>query len=277
MNKPIDLINLIILEAKSYDDFKDITFDNIAKIHLTIMDNNIEWLGMTIPNISNNNLVFELYVQDTIIDDLFSKDEDKCMFSKSVILHELYHIKELVKTNNIIDIMPIYNIKKDCTRSMLINLGYKQWTEYYAHFNSAKYYCSNTTLSDVIYQSEITLSLIKQTIVDESQVQLFEFMYNNIAEFIATSIKFIAIYNESQDISYLKSLKKYEQNDLYINHYNYIHKIIPYMDELYHTYPTWVSEEKFLEIGKTLFSIIHEYGITYSTPDLSDNFIFVSI
>lgn len=277
MNKPIDLINLIILEAKSYDDFKDITFDNITKIHLTIMDNNIEWLGMTIPNISNNNLVFELYVQDTIIDDLFSKDEDKCMFSKSVILHELYHIKELVKTNNIIDIMPIYNIKKDCTRSMLINLGYRQWTEYYAHFNSAKYYCSNTTLSNVIYQSEITLSLIKQTIVDESQVQLFEFMYNNIAEFIATSIKFIAIYNESQDISYLKSLRKYEQNDLYINHYNYIHKIIPYMDELYHTYPTWVSEEKFLEIGKTLFSIIHEYGITYSTPDLSDNFIFVSI
>lgn len=49
------------------------------------------------------------------------------------------------------------------------------------------------------------------------------------------------------------------------------------MDTLYQTYPNWISEEQFLTIGKELFSIIHDYNMTYSTSDLSDNFIFVSI
>ncbi len=276
MNKPINLINSIISEAKTYKDFNDILFDNIVKIHLTVMDDNIEWLGMVVPNVSNNNLVFELYIQETIVDDLVSKDKDKITFSKSIILHELYHIKEITITNNIIDIMPIYDIKKDCTRSVLINLGYKQWTEYYAHYNSAKYYCSNTNLSEAINKSEITLSLMKQIISNESQVQLFEFMYNNLNEFISKVVKFGAIYNMSQNNSYLESIKRYKYSSLYSHHYNYIHKIIPYMDSLYQTYPAWISEEKFLEIGKQLFSIIHKYNITYSTPDLSDNFIFIS-
>jgi len=277
MDKPIDLINSIILEAKSYEDFKNISFNNIVKIHLTVMDNNIEWLGMIVPNTLNNELIFELYIQNTIIDNLFSSDEDKFIFAKSVILHELYHIKEMITTNKIIEIMPIYNIQKDCTRSMLINLGYRQWTEYYAHYNSAKYYYLYTTLDDVIYQSEITLTLIKELLNKEKQIQLFQYMYENIAKFISTSIKFIAIYNASQNISYVESVKKYGQSNFYIHHYEYIHKIIPYMDNLYQTYPNWVSEEKFLEIGKTLFSIIHNYGITYSTFDLSDNFILISV
>lgn len=277
MDKPIDLLNSIILEAKSYNDFKDVSFDNITKIHLTIMDYNIEWLGMTVPNITNNNLVFELFVQDTIIDGLLSKDEDKYMPSKSVILHELYHIKEMTNTNNIINIMPVYNIKKNCIRSMLINLGYRQWTEYYAHYNSAKYYYSLPKLSDCINQSEISLTVLKQTLDNESQVQLPEFMYNNIKSFIAKVIKFAAIYNQSKDDSLLESIKKYKYGKLYLPHYNFILKIIPYMDTLYQTYPNWISEEQLLTIGKELFSIIHDYNMTYSTSDLSDNFIFVSI
>lgn len=277
MSKQIDIINTIISEAKTYEDFKDVSLENINKIHITVKDDNIEWLGKIIPSNSNNNIDFELFLQSSVIDDLLSSDKSESSFAKSIILHELYHLKEITFTNKFLNIMPIYDIIKDCTRSMLIYLGYTQWSEYYSHYNSSKYYYSLPELSDCINQSEISLTVLKQTLDKESPAQLPEFMYNNIKSFIAKAIKFVAIYNQSKDDSFLKSIKKYESEKLYLPHYNFILKMITYMNELYQTYPNWISEEKFLMIGKELFSIIHDYNMTYSTSDLSDNFIFIPI
>lgn len=277
MNKQTDIINTIISEAKTYEDFKGVPLENIAKVHITVIDNNVEWLGKIIPNSSNNDIYFELFLQNSVIDDLLSSDSSKSLLAKTIILHELYHLKEITFTNKFLDIMHIYNIVKDCTRSMFIYLGYTQWSEYYSHYNSAKYYYSLPELSDCINQSEISLTVLKQTLDNESQIQLPEFMYNNIKSFIAKVIKFAAIYNQSKDDSLLESIKKYKYGKLYLPHYNFILKIISYMDTLYQTYPNWISEEQFLTIGKELFSIIHDYNMTYSTSDLSDNFIFVSI
>lgn len=36
MNKQIDIINTIISEAKTYEDFKGIPLENITKIHITV-------------------------------------------------------------------------------------------------------------------------------------------------------------------------------------------------------------------------------------------------
>lgn len=277
MNKQIDIINTIISEAKTYEDFKGVPLENIIKVHITVRDDNIEWLGKIIPSSSNNDIDFELFLQNSVINDLLSNDSSKSLFAKSIILHELYHLKEITFTDKFLNIMPIYNIVKDCTRSMFIYLGYTQWSEYYSHYNSSKYYYSLPELSDCINQSEISLTVLKQTLDNESQVQLSEFMYNNIKSFIAKAIKFSAIYNQSRDDSLLESIKIYKYEKLYLPHYNFILKIIPYMDTLYQTYPNWISEEQFLTIGKELFSIIHDYNMTYSTSDLSDNFIFVSV
>lgn len=277
MNKQIDIINTIISEAKTYKDFKGVPLENIIKVHITVRDDNIEWLGKIIPSSSNNDIDFELFLQNSVINDLLSNDSSKSLFAKSIILHELYHLKEITFSNKFLNIMPIYNIVKDCTRSMFIYLGYTQWSEYYSHYNSTKYYYSLPELSNCINQSEISLTVLKQTLDNESQVQLPEFMYNNIKSFIAKTIKFSAIYNQSRDDSLLESIKIYKYGKLYLPHYNFILKIIPYMDTLYQTYPNWISEEQFLTIGKELFSIIHDYNMTYSTSDLSDNFIFVSI
>lgn len=276
MNKQIDIINSIISDVKSYDDFKDVSFDNIDKIHITIIDNAIKWLGKVVPSRLNDNLVFELFIQNSVIDDLFSGDENKILFAKSIILHELYHIKELTLTNKIIDIMPIYSIKKDCTMSLLLNLGYMQWSEYYAHFNSAKHYHSSTNIADSIYQSEISLTALKHQLDNESQVIMPEFMYDNINDFISKTIKLAAIYNQTHDDHFLEPIHEYNHRKLYQYHYKYIYTIISYMDKFYQTYPSWISEKSFLEIGKKLFSIINDYDITYSTSDLSDNFIFKS-
>lgn len=180
MNKQIDIINTIISEAKTYEDFKGVPLENIAKVYITVIDNNVEWIGKIIPNSSNNDIYFELFLQNSVIDDLLSSDSSKSLLAKTIVLHELYHLKEITFTNKFLDIMPIYNIVKDCTRSMLIYLGYTQWSEYYSHYNSAKYYYSLPELSNCINQSEISLTVLKQTLDNESQVQLPEFMYNNI-------------------------------------------------------------------------------------------------
>lgn len=276
MNKYIDIINKIISEAKMNADFKDVPLQNILKIHVTVIDNTVEWLGKIIPSNSNDIIVFELFLQKSVVDDLLSNDKNQSMFAKSIIFHELYHLKEIVLTNKTINIMPIYNITKDCTRSMLIHLGYTQWSEYYSHYNSAKFHYYIPELSECINQSEISLTLLKQTLEKEPDIQLLEFMYNNIKAFIARSIKFVAIYNQSKDNSLLESISKYKYGKLYLPHYNFILKMTTYMDNLYQTYPNWISEENFLIIGKELFSIIHDYNMTYSTSDLSDNFIFIS-
>lgn len=195
MNKQINIINTIISEVKTYEDFKGVPLENITKIHITVIDNNIEWLGKIISNSSNNDINFELFLQNSVIDDLLSNDSSKLLFAKTIILHELYHLKEITFTNKFLNIMPIYDIVKDCTRSMLICLGYTQWSEYYSHYNSAKYYYSLPELSNCINQSEISLTVLKQKLDSESQVQLPEFMYDNIKLFIAKAIKFVAIYN----------------------------------------------------------------------------------
>ncbi len=277
MKKQIDVINTIISEAKTYEDFKDTPLEKILKIHITVIDNNVVWLGKIIPSSSNNEIIFELFLQNSVIDDLISNDSSKTLFAKSIILHELYHLKEITFTNKFLNIMPIYNVIRDCTRSMLVYLGYTQWSEYYSHYNSAKYYYSLPDLSDCIRQSEISLTVLKQVLDNEPQEQLPEFMYNNIKSFIEKTIKFVAIYNQSKDDSFLELIKRYEYEKLFLPHYNFILKMIPYMDTLYQTYPDWISEEKFLMIGKELFSIINDYNITYSTSDLSDNFIFIPI
>lgn len=91
MNKQIAIINTIISEAKIYEDFKGTPLENIDKIHITVIDNNVEWLGKIIPNSSNNDINFELFLQNSVIDDLLSSDHSKYLFAKSIILHELYH------------------------------------------------------------------------------------------------------------------------------------------------------------------------------------------
>lgn len=277
MDKQINIINSIINEAKLNNDFRDISFEKIIKLHITVIDKSIEWLGMVVPTSSNKDLLFEVYIQNFIIDDLLSDDNDKVLYARSIILHELYHIKELTLTNHKINIMPIYNIKRNSTRTMLINLGYKQWSEYYAHYNSAKYYCPPVNLSNVIYQSEITLTVIKNQLDNSVDIQLPENMYNSIENFVSQVIKLAAIYNQSKNDNYLKNIQKYQNNVLYSHHYNFIYKIISYMDSIYKDYPNWISEDQFLLIGKEIFSIVHDYNITYSTDDLSDNFIFKSL
>ena len=278
MDTLINTIQSVLDEAQLQKDFLDYPLIVISKIHITIIDRIGDWEAKIIPAVSSGKLNFELYIKRNIVEFLYSKNIEQKMYGKSIIFHELYHVKEFLITNNAIPLMPIYNIIRNSTHSLLLYLGYIQWTEYYAHYNSTKYY---QPYSDDIKESielvDDILTTIKHGIDIYDEYQLAEGLFKGINIFISCTIILSARYNQAHNESYMILLQSIHNETAFDRQYKYIRKMILYMDNLYQTYPTWVSEEMFLEIGKTLFSIIHDYGITYSTPDLSDNFIFVSI
>lgn len=278
MNNLVNTIQSILNDAQSQDDFLDYPLTVISKIHITIIDRVGDWEAKITPIVLHGKLNFELYIKSNIVEYLNSKDIEQNKYGKSIIFHELYHVKEFLITNHAIPLMPIYDIIRNSTHSMLLYLGYIQWTEYYAHFNSTKYY--QPTSDDIRESAELIaeiLSTIKMGIDTYAEYQLPEGLFKGINLFISQTVILSARYNQTHDKSYMIQPQSIKSATDFKKQYNYINQIILYMDNLYQTYPAWISEEKFLEIGKTLFSIIHEYGITYSTPDLSDNFIFVSI
>lgn len=276
MNESINIIKSIISETQQLKDFQNIPLEIIVRIHITIIDKTEQWLAKVIPIESGNYLQFELYIKTEILEQLYSSDEAERMLGKSVILHELYHVKEFILTNRKIDLMPIYNIAKVDTHSLLLNLGYIQWTEYYAHFNSSKYYREPPVdIKEFAKLSHESIDIINGYINLNKECQMKECVFDLIKIFIEYTVKLSARYNQTHDQSYILSLQPIAEDITYVKHYEYIKEIISYMDHCYQTYPDWVSENKFLEIGKNLFSIVNSYGITYSTDDLSDNFIFV--
>ena len=54
----------------------------------------------------------------------------------------------------------------------------------------------------------------------------------------------------------------------------YFHYLYDTLKVLIKYYPSWLSENQYIKLGKSLMKILEIYGITYSTDDLSDNFIF---
>lgn len=276
MKKLITKIQTLIEDLNKSNEFYGISLDIINKIHFTVFDKTDYWLAKIVPQKSNQRIEFELYIKDVLLDKLVSKDNNEQTYAQSIIVHELFHMKEFIITNSIIPLMPIYKTCKTSTYNLLLNLGYTQWTEYYAHYNSSKYFLEKPiNIKEVVELSKDAINIIEQYINQNREYQMPEVVYDAILEFISYTIKLSARYNQSSDNLFILSLESI--SIVYKEHYDYIFEIISYMDELYKNYPNWVSNEKFLEIGKTLFGIIHKYNIDYSTNDLSDNFILTRI
>ena len=51
----------------------------------------MEWYGKVNPVVYDGKLYYELLLQQNIIDDLLSENEDSIQISESIIMHELFH------------------------------------------------------------------------------------------------------------------------------------------------------------------------------------------
>lgn len=260
--------------AQTECDFDNLSFKDINKIDIVMP--NSDFCGKIDPFYISDNLLFNFLFDQNVVNNLQSSDMEIRDKAISIILHELYHYKEITLTaNNINYHKLIFDNNYYNTYTMVLALGYKQWSEYYAYYNSAKFYQRDIIFDNVIKQSWTTLQAMRDMLLKNDTVQMpFQF-YLNIKNFISNAIMFVAQYNNSLNPKYLQLIQQYKNNTYYSKHYEYIMDLIEYMYSLYNSYPTWISESKFIQIGKYLLNILQRYDITYSTNDLLDNFIFV--
>ncbi len=254
-------------------DFKDISFERIQKI--MIVPPNSNFRGKIIPHYITGKLIFDLLLDKNATTNLSSNDINSRNESLAIIFHELYHYKEALITSKNIDYHKlIFDDNYSDTYTMVLSIGYKQWTEYYAYYNSAKYQIRNILFDNCVLQSWTSLQAMHNMLLDTETIQMPFSFYENIKHFISNAIMFTAQYNYLANSQYLTSICKYKNNKDYSKHYEYIIELIPYLRNLYNSYPNWISEAKFIEIGKYLLNILHRFNIEFSTKDLSDNFVY---
>lgn len=257
----------------------DLKFDLIQRICIVTYEKSMEWYGKVNPVVYDGKLYYELLLQQNIIDDLLSENEDSIQISESIIMHELFHCKEISITSSYIDYNKLYFKEQFVTtRELLFDTAVQQWGEYYAHYNSAPKYERNIKISNKFSSIEAALCILYEELSKSSNIidiQLPDSFITSMIQFIHISIMFVAHYNSTKNKKYQKELEYIERSSLYQKYFKYLKELSCYMDALYMTYPKWVSEKAFMELGYKLFSFIEINGITYSTNDLSDNFIFV--
>lgn len=260
--------------AQTNCDFNNLSFKDINKIEIVIP--NSDFCGKVDPFYINNSLLFDFMFDQDVINNLQAPNIRTRDKATSIVMHELYHYKEITITaNNTNYHNLIFDNNYSNTYTMVLSLGYKQWSEYYAYYNSSKYYQRNIIFDNVIRQSCATLQSMHNILYKNDIVQMPFQLYLNVKNFICNAIMFVAQYNYCLNSEYLKLIQKYQNDIYYSKHYEYIITLIEYMSNLYDSYPNWVSESKFIQIGKFLLNIFQRYNITYSTNDLSDNFKFI--
>jgi len=271
--------NIIIDIIKTFSKQINLDFDLICRIHIIVLDKSIEWMGKVNPVVYNDTLCFELFLQYDLLNDIISLDNDKTYKQKNIILHELFHCKEMSITSSHVNWKKLYfHPPIDTTKLLLFDTAIHQWSEYYAYYNSSQYYSRDINILKYLFDIEVTTGALHLLLIEQStmnDIQINNDTMDNITKFIHNFIMFIANYNSTKDVKCQKVLEYIKCSSIYHKYYPYFTDLIYYMDTLYNTYPEWVSESAFIEIGYKLFSFIQINHITYSTNDLSDNFIFI--
>lgn len=256
--------NIILKLIQDCDFTKDF---NTNLIHdISEFTCSVEQLTFTARNnpVNTNPITFNILLYKTIVE-YISIPNKNYNFAKAVILHEIFHCKEISITSQIIG-NKYYFLQTDSTYLFILRIGIQQWSEYYAHFNSSIYHRTNPKLNENAKNVDIYLTVFSEKIHNENNMlQMPEIFLYKIEDFICSVIIAVAQNNRlgNEDLNV---------KNIHLN--NYILDIAIYMNQKYLKYPTWVSINDFINIGKKLIGLLHYYHIGYTTKDMSDNFIF---
>lgn len=140
--------------------------------------------------------------------------------------------------------------------------GYKFFGEYISYRNCFDSYSEQYPRYDLLSQEaqiEIVIQRLQETYDKESEIRLF--MFNKTIDDISKPIydlcRIIGYFHASNDNLFLKNIDLIKSKAIS----NYINNLIEKLDELYSSYPKWISYEKFIEIGKLFFSVFDEFEI----------------
>lgn len=281
----LEIINKTKLYRKYYSDFLSpiidfVNFDSskINEIKIIKFDDSYGYFGKVIPIEINNELKFNILYCDVVFLWYGNQNNPRYNYAKGVIAHEFYHCKEMIITSKYIDFHKLYfHGQIDTTYKYIFDLAVTQFSEYYAHFYSSKLYTENKDFEKTIFNSDISLTVLKDALKNEDKVPMYKFQKENIESFICNCIIQIARYHSTKDETYIHVLDCYKNSKNFSNHYLYFIRLADLLNEYLIKYPENMSEECLMSFGKLLFSIFNLYKITFSTEDLSDNFEFCKL
>lgn len=255
----------------------ELDFSKITEIEIISSNAINDWLGKTEPIAQDNILYLKLLFVQSVVDDLNSEDSSRILLSKNIILHELFHCKEILTTSSFYkDIRKLYfHPPITTTKMLLIDTAFHQWSEYYAYYNSAKSYKKDIDISNALRIANVDIEVLQKDLTGYNiqEIKIIPEFIEDSIDFIHHSIQLIAFYNSTHDIKYKNQIEKYMRNESYQYYYPYLKDLTSYMNDLYKTYPNWISEQNFIELGNKLMSFIKIFNLWFPVDCLSKNFV----
>lgn len=251
--------------------------NDIAQIHII---HNKSSYGTTTPIIKDNKLQFVIELSDEILVYISDIQNSLETFkSKSVFQHEISHCIE-IKTlfdKNVLNVPKLFNenIHINTTYNFIYSEAVNIWSEFFACYNNRKYneWHEVPNGEEDIIQLLKWIDALKYELNTHDDVKLPEEMLKFLHKFWYNMVSMIAIHlhnNEDTIITdYINS-----DNECIKIYFQYIYATFKDYNNLY---PQWINESHYIEIGKSLMKILEINDITYSTSDLSDNFVFISM
>ena len=215
--------------------------DNIDSIY--IMHNKTSY-GTTKHYIKENKIYFIIELLDEIIPFVSNTQNSLDTFkAKSIVQHEICHCIEMKQ---------LYD--SHCLRE---ENPLNDWHE-----------CPN--VEDDLKQLDKWISATKFYLEKHEDIKLCEDMLYFLHSFWYHMISVIAVYLHNHESILIANYENTEYE--YVSQYfTYIYQRFKHALE---TYPGWVSEDGYISLGKSLMKMLEFNQITYSSDDLSDNFIF---
>lgn len=193
--------------------------------------------------------VFDIFINEYLIWYLHDEKLSKEVYSEAVIKHELFHCIDTLNmlhiNRNIID-KPLDNYDDLC-----LSIGYYQWSEYFAHYNSSKIFPSDIIKLQTDYQPLYkSIRTFKEACICSIDSPHFELYNKHINLFIQKIIILLANMNSIESQIHIVELEKYKSIDNSVR--EYIDNVNSILNHIYMTYPKLLSYETFRMLGKTL-------------------------
>ena len=248
--------------------------DNIDSIY--IMHNKTSY-GTNKHYIKENKIYFIIELLDEIIPFVSNTQNSLDTFkAKSIVQHEICHcieMKQLYDSHCLREENPLNeNFRINTTYNFLYEQAVNIWSEFFACCHNRKindwHECPN--VEDDLKQLDKWISATKFYLEKHEDIKLCEDMLYFLHSFWYHMISVIAVYLHNHESILIANYENTEYE--YVSQYfTYIYQRFKHALE---TYPGWVSEDGYISLGKSLMKMLEFNQITYSSDDLSDNFIF---
>ena len=225
----------------------------------------------------DNHIFFIIELSDDIIPYVSNIQNSLDTFkAKSIVQHEICHcieIKQLYDSSCLGISNPLNdNFRINTTYNFLYSEAINIWSEFFACYHNKKinkwHECPN--VEDDLVRLNKWISATKYYIEDNKDVQLCEEMLKFLHTFWYHMVSLIAVHFHNHETILIADYKNTK--------YKYVPQYFEYIYQCFKLnlehYPGWLSEDGYICLGKSLMKILEWNQITFSTNDLSDNFVF---